>query len=195
MSDQQSTTSTGMEQAGPRLRAARLQRGLTLVEVAGRAGLSKGFLSLVERGQASVSVPNLLAVCAAVGVGLGSLFDYPSGPVVQRGVPSPMGGIGVREFLLTAAEQPDLQVMRSEIGPGGGSGGAYRLETDTVFAYVLAGGVRIEVDGEQREVPAGHATSYPGRSLHAFENPSADTPAEVLWVFTPPLPRGTVVPG
>lgn len=176
-----------MEDAGPRLRAARRAQGLTLNAVAEGAGLSKGFLSLVERGRASMSVPNLLAVCTVLGINVGSLFDFPSEPVVDRGRRSQMGGIGVDEFVLTAADQRHLQVMRSEVAGGGSSGGAYRLDTDTVFAYVLSGALLITVDGEERTLSAGRSTSYPGRSLHSWANQHDDLPAEVLWVFAPPL--------
>lgn len=179
---------TGMDDAGPRLRAARLSRGLSLTEVAGRAGISKGFLSLAERGRTRMSVPNLLAVCAAVDISIGSLFDYPQEAVVGRGARLQMGGIDIAEFLLTAADQPHLQVMRTELQPGGGSGGAYQLDTETVFAFVLAGTVRIVVDGEERLLTTGQSTSYPARSLHEWDNPSETDAAEVLWVFAPPLP-------
>lgn len=178
---------TGMESAGPRLRAARRAQDLTLSAVAEAAGLTKGFLSLVERGRASMSVPNLLTVCTVLGISVGSLFDFPSEPVVDRGRRSQMGGIGVDEFVLTAADQRDLQVMRSEVLGGGGSGGAYRLETETVFAYVLSGTLLITVEGEERTLTAGRSTSYPGRSLHSWANADAHLPAEVLWVFAPPL--------
>lgn len=179
---------TGMDDAGPRLRAARLARGLSLTEVAERAGITKGFLSLAERGRTRMSVPNLLAVCAAVDVSIGSLFHYPQEAVVGRGARLQMGGIDIAEFLLTAADQPHLQVMRSELQPGGGSGGAYRLDTETVFAFVLDGTVRIVVDGEERQLSRGQSTSYPARSLHEWDNPSDSDTAEVLWVFAPPLP-------
>lgn len=181
------SSATGMEHAGPRLRAARRAQNLTLSTVAEEAGLTKGFLSLVERGRASMSVPNLLAVCGVLGISVGSLFDFPSEPVVDRGRRSQMGGIGVDEFVLTAMDQRDLQVMRSEVSGGGGSGGAYRLDTGTVFAYVLSGTVLITVDGEERTLTAGRSTSYPGSSLHSWANADDVVPAEVLWVFAPPL--------
>lgn len=183
---------TGMDQAGPRLREVRLNRGLSLADVAGKAGITKGFLSLAERGLTRVSVPKLLAVCAALDISIGSLFAsrgaLPAGAVVGRGSPLQMGGIDITEYLLTAAGQPHLQVMRTELQPGGGSGGAYRLDTETVFAFVLAGSVTIVIDGDVRPLLAGESTSYPASALHEWCNPSDIDPAEVLWVFAPPLP-------
>ena len=57
-----------MNRLGPKLRELRKERELTLEAVADRAGLTKGFLSLVERGQTTISVPNLLKVCEILGV-------------------------------------------------------------------------------------------------------------------------------
>ncbi|WP_029137816.1 helix-turn-helix domain-containing protein [Nakamurella lactea] len=180
---------SGMDEAGPRLRAARVAKGLTLAAVAEQAGISKGFLSLAERGRTRVSVPNLLAICAALDISIGSLFAYPDSTVVGRGSRLQMGGIGVDEYLLTPAEQPHLQVMRTRLQPGGGSGGAYRLDSETVFALVLAGALQIVVDGEPRLLAEGESTTYPARSLHEWINPSESDGAEVIFVFAPPLPR------
>ena len=71
--------------AGPRLREARLRRGLSLSDVAQAAGVTKGFLSLAERAKTQISVPTLLRICDALDIKLGSLFDYPSETVVGVG--------------------------------------------------------------------------------------------------------------
>ena len=182
-------TATGMSQAGPRLRETRLAQGLSLTTVAARAGVSKGFLSLAERGLTRVSVPTLLAICQALGITIGALFDYPTEQVVKRGAPVQMGGHGVEEYLLTSAQERHLQVMRSQVQAGGGSGGAYGLECDTVFCYLLSGQLTVWVGPERRDLQAGQSTTYPGRADHAWENPGPGA-AEVLWVFAPPLPAG-----
>ncbi len=179
--------SSGMHRAGPRLRGIRQAKGLTLAAVATEAGVTKGFLSLVERGLTRVSVPTLLGICAALDVTIGSLFDYPEQTVVGTGSVLQMGGIDIREYLLTAASQQHLQVMRTVLQPGGGSGGSYRLDTETVFAYVLRGALEVTVDGEPRLLHQGESTTYPARAEHGWSNPSrAET--EVLFVFAPPLP-------
>lgn len=178
-----------MDQAGPRLRSVRIGKGLTLEAVADLAGITKGFLSLAERGLTRVSVPNLLAICAALDISLGSLFDYPESTVVGRGSRLQMGGIDIDEYLLTPADQPHLQVMRTRLRPGGGSGGAYRLAGEAVFALVLTGSLQLTIDGEQRLLKPGESTTYSARSLHEWINPSAEESAEVIFVFAPPLPR------
>jgi DNA-binding XRE family transcriptional regulator len=53
---------------GARLRAARQARGLTLDKVAAATGVTKGFLSRLERDDVSPSVASLVAVCDVLGV-------------------------------------------------------------------------------------------------------------------------------
>jgi transcriptional regulator with XRE-family HTH domain len=176
-----------MDRAGPRLREIRLAQGLSLSDVASRAGVTKGFLSQAERGLTRVSVPTLLGICAALDTTIGALFDYPDETVVGAGVPVQMGGLGVVEYLLTPADQEHLQSMRTLIAPGGGSGGSYRLDSEAVFAHVLRGTLEVTVDGVTRVLYAGDSTTYPARSDHAWVNPT-DGETEVLFVFAPPLP-------
>jgi transcriptional regulator with XRE-family HTH domain len=181
-----------MHRAGPRLRSIRQSRGLSLADVAERAGVTKGFLSLAERGLTRVSVPTLLSICSALDVTIGALFDYPDDTVVGAGTVLQMGGIDLREFLLTPSDQQHLQVMRTVIAPGGGSGGTYRLESDAVFAYVLRGALQVTVDGEERMVRAGESTTYPARSEHGWRNADGGE-TEVLFAFAPPLPGAAPV--
>lgn len=178
---------TGMDVAGPRLRELRTIRGDSLATVAERAGVTKGFLSLAERGRTRVSVPTLLAICAALDTTIGALFDYPEGVVIDTGTPLQMGGIGLTEHLLTPSGESHLQAMRTRLAPGGNSGGAYRLDCQTVFAYVLEGGIEVIVDGVSRQLTAGQSTTYPGTSLHEFRNLADDREAAALFVFAPPL--------
>ena len=175
-----------MGQAGPRLREIRVEQGLSLAAVAAAAGVTKGFLSQAERGLTRVSVPTLLQICAVLGVGIGSLFDYPETAVVAP-VPLDMGGIGVQEYLLTPASEKLVQVMRTHLQPGGGSGGVFALDTETIFVTVLRGSFELVIEGEPRLLASGESTTFGGRSAHEWRNPGGE-PAEVLWVLAPPLP-------
>ncbi len=178
----------GMHHAGPRLREIRQALGLSLTAVASSAGVTKGFLSLAERSKTSVSVPTLLAICRALDISIGSLFDYPDDSVVRREAPVDMGGLNLAEYLLTPASEASFQVMRTVIEPGGGSGGGYALDADTVFATVVRGTLLLVVAGEARLLDAGASTTYPGRTEHSYSNPGARQ-TEVIWVIAPPLPR------
>ncbi len=60
---------------GQCLRRARLERGLTLREVAEAAGESLGHLSEVERGRKEPSSEVLAAICVALGLDLVDLLQ------------------------------------------------------------------------------------------------------------------------
>ncbi len=173
---------------GARLRAARQAAGLTLAAVAEEAGLTKGFLSRLERDEVSPSVASLVTVCGVLGIGVGTLFETPETSLVRAGEAPPInfGGRGLREHLLTAGAQRQLQVIHSLVEPGGGGGPElYALACDVEFVYVVAGQLRLLLPGEVVELAAGDAFTMPGATPHTWLNPSADTTTEVLWVLSP----------
>lgn len=181
-----------MNRLGPKLRAVRRERGLTLDAVASEAELTKGFLSLVERGQTAVSVPNLLRICDILGVSIGSLFDFPDSALVRsgHGAPLEMGGSGIREYLLTPASEQHVQVMRTVLQPGGGSGGAYTLDSETIVVVVVRGRLRLAIDGQELLLGTGDCYTFSAKSAHAWENADAGE-SEVIWSIAPPLPTGS----
>src|SRR6201995_4621089 len=69
---------------GAQLKTARLAARMTMAELAGQSGLTKGFVSKLERDLANVSVASLIRLCDALGISPGSLFQAPKGEVVRR---------------------------------------------------------------------------------------------------------------
>ena len=65
-----------MEPLGARIRRLRTEQGLSLSELARLSGVSKGYLSQVERSpQARPSAATLFAVARALGTSVSDLFD------------------------------------------------------------------------------------------------------------------------
>lgn len=58
-----------------RLRSLRQQHDLSLAALASKTGLTKGFLSLVERGLKAPSISTLMSLSQAFGVSMSGLFD------------------------------------------------------------------------------------------------------------------------
>jgi transcriptional regulator with XRE-family HTH domain len=173
---------------GPRLRAARQAAGLTLAAVAAQAGLTKGFLSRLERDEVSPSVATLVTVCGIVGIGVGQLFEGPATSLVRAADAPPIrfGGQGLREVLLTPGAQRQLQVIRSRVEPGGGGGAEmYSLACEVEFVHVLSGELQLQLPGEVVDLRAGDAFTMPGATPHTWHNPSATAACEVLWVLAP----------
>ena len=58
-----------------RVRALRQERGVTLAALAADTGVTKGFLSQVERGIKAPSISTLMRIAQMLGVTVGELFD------------------------------------------------------------------------------------------------------------------------
>lgn len=178
---------------GQRLRAARRARRLTLEQVADACGLTKGFVSKLERDQSTASVASLLRICDTLGLSIGELFEGIHTPDLLRAADYPVvsfGGERMVEYLLTPSRERRVQVLLSEIQPGGGSGQeTYALPSDVEFVLVVSGELEIELDGRTDVLRAGDALTFVPRTPHAFRN-IGDAPARVLWVLVPALPTG-----
>ncbi|KAB2845568.1 MAG: helix-turn-helix domain-containing protein [Hyphomicrobiaceae bacterium] len=184
------TDNDGAVKIGAQLRSARVARGLTIPQLAEATGLSKGFVSQVERDKANASVASLVRICEAVGISVGSLFDPPQADLVQKADRREIkfGGIAVAEYLLTPSTASRFQVIESIIAPGGSSGDeGYELQADSEFVHVLSGRLKIRVKDNEFDLAAGDSITFSPRDAHHWINPSKRYGAHVLWVVSPPL--------
>ncbi len=176
---------------GAQLKAARLAARMSMAEVAEQAGLTKGFVSKLERDLVNVSVASLIRLCDALGVSVGSLFQAPTGEVIRHGDYPPInfGGKKMTEYLLTPSGEKRVQAILSDIEPGGGSGeDPYRLPADVEFVFVLSGQLRVTVAGEQITLEQGDAFTFPASTPHTFRASPRAASTKVLWVVSPALP-------
>ncbi len=60
---------------GDRIRALRQDRGLSQERLAEMAGVHRTYLSSLERGERNVSLDNIYAIAAALGVSPAELFE------------------------------------------------------------------------------------------------------------------------
>ena len=173
---------------GSRLRAARKAHGYTLDQLAASAGLTKGFLSRVERDETSLSVASLITLCEVMSLDVGSLFTVPEVALVRRGsAPSiNLGGTGVNERLMTPRGQSRLQLVRSSVDPGG-TGGTdfYTINCELEVVYCLKGSVEFLFTDHRQKLTAGDALTFAGGEPHTWVNASTSRPAELVWVLVP----------
>ncbi|HEY2789207.1 MAG TPA: cupin domain-containing protein [Gaiellales bacterium] len=176
---------------GARLRHAREQRQLSLGDVSERTGLSRGFLSRVERDKTSPSVASLVAVCEAISLPLERLFGTPSVAVV-RAADRPtavLPGRAVVDTLITPAHESHVTVVETLAAPGGSGGEQYyTLPSECEVCYVLEGTIELEVDGEAFALARGDAVTFGANVPHTWRNPSRSAEARVVWVIAPALP-------
>jgi len=182
------------EGLGLRLRSAREARRLTLEAVAERAGLTKGYVSKIERNQASPSVAVLIKLCQSLGLSVGQLFEPNPGQDLIRVAHREkinFGGIGLEEYLLTPTHEGRVQVIHSTIEPGGGSGQElYELPCDVEVVFVVSGIMTLTLGDRVEVLEKGDTMSFSSQEPHSFENPDSKNPAEVIWVLSPALPQG-----
>jgi transcriptional regulator with XRE-family HTH domain len=173
---------------GSRLRAARKAHGYTLDQLASASGLTKGFLSRVERDETSLSVASLLTLCEVMSVEVGSLFSAPDVALVRRDEAPAinLGGTGVTEQLMTPRGQSRLQLIHSRI-EAGGSGGSnlYTTNCETEVIYVLRGSIEMVFSDRAQKLSAGDALTFSGGEPHTWINPSTSRGADVIWVLVP----------
>ena len=176
-------------QVGPRLRAARRERGLTISEVAEQAGLTAGFISQLERDLTSASLSSLYRICAVLGIRVGNLIDdVPSGQLIRREQQTrrslAMGN--AEHLLLTSREERRFHVTESHIPPGGSAGDElYTLPADVELVYVLRGSLELRVGDETHRLDEGDTFTYSPRDPHTWRNPSDSDEAVVLWTALP----------
>ena len=176
---------------GRRLRRLRVDRGLSLREASGRAGLSVSFLSALERGVSGASVATLQRLTASYGTTMLELFGWDDAIESNRLVRADerqvlrMGDAEVRiEQLAHGARQlePHLFVL----APGATSDGAYAHDGEE-FLYLLSGAVTVWIGHEEAYVldGAGDALTFPSTLPHRWRN-DARGESRLLWINTPP---------
>lgn len=181
---------------GRRLRLRRKVRGLSLQAVAARSGVSIGQLSQVERGLSAPSLKSLGAICAALDMPMGWLFDGPAAPadheadiIVRAGARRIMdlGHKGMAKELLTPDAVPGVQMMRIVIRPGGSSGEEpYNNDAGAKCGLVVAGTLGLEVEGRRFTLARGDSFAFDATRFIRFWC-DGDEPCEVVWVVTPAI--------
>jgi transcriptional regulator with XRE-family HTH domain len=173
---------------GPRLRALRTARNLTIEQVAQSAGVTKGFISRVERDQTSVSVAVLLRICDVLQTPIGALFEDPPRALV-RAEEAPVIDFGagrLRHLVQTPGNLKDLRVVKVLLAPGADAGSeAYTGARGTEFIHVLRGKLELELDGEVLLLGPGDSITFPGRTAHTYRNASGRERCEALLVVAP----------
>lgn len=187
---------------GPRIKNIRLARRMTIESVADASGLTKSFLSKVERGRSTPSVAALLRIAGALEIPLANLFETDATRHVQRAGAHPVvefGGSDLVEYLLTPHAEQRVQVIMSQIAAGGGSGSElYQLPADVEFIYVIEGTLQLTFDDGDITLGAGDTMTFEPSTPRSFLAPVGGSGAKVLWVISPALPRsgrrGTMMP-
>src|SRR6188472_1293369 len=178
-------TTKEVPRVGARVRSLRRERGLTIEQVAAATGLTKGFISQLERDRTSPSLSSIARICDALGVRLSHIFEREPAPaLVRRNERSPVDTYFPTEnHLLSSRDEERFQAIESVVAPGAGAGDElYSLPGEMEFVYVLEGTLEIQVAEEKHVLEQGDALTYPLSKPHTWRNASDTKPLRVLWV-------------
>ncbi len=175
---------------GQTIRDRREKRGQSLKQIAEATGLTQSFLSQVETERTSPSVASLRKIADALDTSIGSFFagGTPNGRLVRKAARAVLvhPKFRWRDSLLTPSLTGKLQVIWTEIEPGGGSGDEpYRHNSDEECVVIVRGKLHFWVGDEHYLLNAGDALTFESRTPHKNRNPGPGR-TEVLWVITPP---------
>jgi transcriptional regulator with XRE-family HTH domain len=155
------------------LRRERRRAGLTLSEVARRAGVSKSTLSQLESGAGNPSLETLWALAVTLDVPFSRLVDPPRPrPQLIRAGEGPVVAAADADYRATllAACPPgarrDIYSIAAE--PGSQRTSEPHLRGVIEHVIVSAGRALVGVDSEPLELQPGDYTAYPADVRHVF---------------------------
>jgi DNA-binding transcriptional MerR regulator/quercetin dioxygenase-like cupin family protein len=143
---------------GPRIRAARKAKGLTLEQASRKAGISRSTLSSIELGYRTVTPHLLSSIADALGLTMTAFVPATSstGRVLRsadRPITTMAGGVRWEELATPGRGlEPALLVV-----PAGGSSGGDYTRPDEIWVCVLQGQLSVELGGEHELLEPGDA--------------------------------------
>ncbi|MFJ1209784.1 helix-turn-helix domain-containing protein [Burkholderia pyrrocinia] len=175
---------------GNKIRALRQRLKLTLDETSTVAGISKPFLSQVERGRATPSITSLVRIAKALGVTMQYFIDTPTearsvcrGNALQYFQFANSASQFARLTNLVDGRKLDAILVRM---PAGQPPSEVTTHAGEEFVYVMRGQVALTLEDCTFTLNEGDTAHYESTMPHAWHN-TADEEAVIVWVGTPRL--------
>ena len=176
-----------VRRVGERMRTLRAERQLTLRALSELTNLSPQMLSQVERGATNPSIGTLVAVAAALEVGVGELFGENhqplDAPLMRRNDQAVMRlGRGVVRRIILRDLRRHMEIAETIYPPGQNSARQRRHHTGYEYATVLSGTARVDLGYQSFVLEEGDSIRFASTVNHRYVNESANEPARVLVV-------------
>lgn len=175
---------------GSRLRTLRQLHGLSQRELARRAGVTNGLISLVEMNRVSPSVSSLKKLLDGIPMSLSEFF---TGDLNQHTpafyAQEDLLEIGNEEvsLRLVAAQRSgrQLTLLHERYAPGANTGEEMLAHKGEEGGVVVRGRIELTVGNDTRVLGPGEAYYFASNLPHRFCNPGSET-CEIVSCGTPP---------
>ena len=184
---------------GRNVRALRRQRRMTIDALATASGVSRGTVIQIETARGNPSIGTLVALAAALRVGVASLVDGDAAPrvVVRRAAEAARlwsSTAGSSAMFLIGTDPPDVvELWDWTLQPDDGfDGEAHPVGTAEILS-VLSGRLVLHVGGTRQEIDAGDTLMFQAHAPHRYECPGP-VPVRFMMVVLQPGDAGLVPP-
>jgi len=174
---------------GEKLKKLRMINSLTQEELAGRADLTKGYISQLENDATSPSIATLKDILDVFGVSMEEFFREARDEEVVFGkearVQPTEDGAGVTvELLVPGAQNREMDPVLVTLEPGEEMDEQPFHEGEE-FGFVLSGKVELKLDSRVYPVKKDECFYFTSDKKHSVKN-IGKSEAKILWVVTPP---------
>jgi transcriptional regulator with XRE-family HTH domain len=175
---------------GSHLKAVRQMYGLSQRELAKRAGVTNGLISLIEQNRVSPSVSSLKKVLDGIPMALADFFTLDLAGNVQVFFPRdelPDIGTGSVELRLVGGRlaKRSMSILHEHYAANADTGEEMLTHAGEEGGVIVKGKVELTVGGDSRVLTAGDAYYFKSSIPHRFRNPSREE-CEIVSASSPP---------
>jgi len=175
---------------GAHLKAVRTLHGLSQRELAKRAGVTNGLISLIEQNRVSPSVSSLKKVLDGIPMSLADFFTIEAvaePEVFFRKDDLPDLGDGHVALRLVAARRPNraMSILHECYAPGADTGDDMLSHRGEEGGIICQGQIEVTIGSQSRILGPGDAYYFSSSTPHRFRN-VGDTVCEIVSASTPP---------
>ena len=175
---------------GAHLRAVRQMYGLSQRELAKRAGVTNGLISLIEQNRVSPSISSLKRVLDGVPMALADFFtlDLAQKPQVffpKAELPNIGAGRVALHLVGGSLAKSSMAILHEFYAPGADTGEEMLTHDGEEGGVVVRGRIELSVGGETRSLSAGDGYYFRSNLPHRFRKVSREE-CEIVSASAPP---------
>jgi transcriptional regulator with XRE-family HTH domain len=175
---------------GTHLKAVRQMYGLSQRELAKRAGVTNGLISLIEQNRVSPSVSSLKKVLDGIPMALADFFTLDLGGQPQVFFPRQELsdiGTGSVELRLVGSRlaKRSMSILHERYAPSADTGEEMLTRAGEAGGVVVKGKIELTIGGESRVLGPGDAYYFKSSLPHRFRNIGRDE-CEIVSASSPP---------